>query len=139
MMAFCSGVSRHTAIVERFRGRAARWVTRPFDRTDTVADLSLLHRLSRLVTALDTSVTELFDVLDVVDADPSFPAALSFSVPVAPFPPVVEIESPPVPPDAGSAPVFPEPPLVRRSELPPQATKHAVTMSADAPTRMGVL
>ena len=75
-----------TAIVERFRGRAARWVTRPFDRTDTVADLSLLHRLSRLVTALDTSVTELFDVLDVVDADPSFPAALSFSVPVAHWP-----------------------------------------------------
>jgi hypothetical protein len=51
-------------------------------------------------------------------------------------PPVAATE-PPVPPDAGMAPVLPELPLVRRCELPPQATKNAVTMSAEAPTRMG--
>jgi hypothetical protein len=72
-----------SAIVERFRARSSRWGARPFDRTDTGADLSLLHRVSRLVTALDTSVSELFSVLDVLDADPSFPASLSFPVPVA--------------------------------------------------------
>ena len=79
-----------TAIVERFRARSARWPARPFDRTDTTADLSLLHRVSRLVTALDTSVAELFCVLDVLDADPSFPASLSFPVPVAHEPTVDE-------------------------------------------------
>ena len=79
-----------TAIVERFRARSGRWPARPFDRTDTTADLSLLHRVSRLVTALDTSVAELFSVLDVLDADPSFPASLSFPVPVAHEPTVDE-------------------------------------------------
>jgi hypothetical protein len=73
------------AVVERFRAHSAGWAAaaRPFDRADgDVADLSLLHRVSRLVSALDTSVAELFRVLDVLEADPSFPGALSFPVPV---------------------------------------------------------
>ena len=74
-----------TTVVLRFRARKAGWApsARPFDRADGyLADLSLLHRVSRLVAALDTSVSELFCVLDVLDADPSFPGDLSFVVPV---------------------------------------------------------
>jgi hypothetical protein len=72
-----------TTIVERFRARSSGRPPRsgPFDRDDGgLADLSLLHRVSRLVAALGTSVGELLDVLDVLESDPSIPGRLSFPV-----------------------------------------------------------
>ncbi|WP_159079121.1 hemopexin repeat-containing protein [Plantactinospora sp. BC1] len=57
-----------TAVVNWFRRTDARG---PFDGETGLPALSLLHRVSRLATALGVPVGELLDVLDALDADPS--------------------------------------------------------------------
>ncbi|OLB74337.1 MAG: hypothetical protein AUI14_23830 [Actinobacteria bacterium 13_2_20CM_2_71_6] len=60
------------AIVDRYRARAADGTPGPFDRGGPgLAALSLLHRITRLATALGTSVDELLDVLDALERDPT--------------------------------------------------------------------
>lgn len=61
-------------VVKRYRRRPANPENArgPFDRGEIgLPDLSLLHRISQLVSALGVSVDELFDVLDALEADPS--------------------------------------------------------------------
>ena len=70
-------------IVTRFREHYAGTTTAPspFDRdTAGVEVLSLLHRVSRLATALGISVTDLFGVLDALDRDPSIRSYTTFPV-----------------------------------------------------------
>ncbi|MFD1545963.1 hemopexin repeat-containing protein [Nonomuraea guangzhouensis] len=72
-------------IVTRFRAKyaATPHETAPFDGPAVgLAELSLLHRVGVLTSALGMSAAELFDVLDVLDADPAPRPYGSFPPPV---------------------------------------------------------
>jgi hypothetical protein len=71
-----------TAIVQRFRRQyRALQETGPFDGDELgPAALSLLHRVGRLMGALDLAPAELFAVLDALNGDPSIGAHNTFDL-----------------------------------------------------------
>ncbi|MGH3927168.1 MAG: hypothetical protein ACRDTT_30600, partial [Pseudonocardiaceae bacterium] len=76
-----------TEIVTRFRRKSSGSTSEPspFDRGDIgLPALSLLHRISRLVSALDLSVAEFFGVLDVLDSGLPFQRYTTFHILIDP-------------------------------------------------------
>ncbi|WP_219469075.1 hemopexin repeat-containing protein, partial [Nonomuraea rhizosphaerae] len=67
--------------VLRFREHYSALEPSPFDQGEiALAEIALLQRVGRLVTALGLSVGELFDLLEVLESDPSLQRYTTFSI-----------------------------------------------------------
>jgi hypothetical protein len=94
------------AVVSRMRARFSGTTAQSslFDRGASELDvLSLLHRVGRLAGALDVSVGELFDLLDVLEADSSLRGQRTFGEPLNGTPAPVDLYRVLETPDAGPA------------------------------------